>query len=59
MIHINSGMKQDAMILLIFFKHFFNGTCQFPDQLWSSDNDLEFFTDSAKLTGGVVYVHGE
>lgn len=31
----------------------------FPDQLWSSDNDLDFFTDSAKLTGDGVYIHGE
>lgn len=28
-------------------------------QLWSSDNDLEFLTDSAKLTWGGVYSHGE
>lgn len=27
--------------------------------LWSSDNDLEFLTDSAKLTWGGVYSHGE
>lgn len=47
MIRFNSGMKQDAMTLLKFL-HSFNGTCQFPDQLWCSDNHL--FTDNAKLT---------
>lgn len=41
MIRVNLGMKQDAMTLLKFL-HSFNGTCQFPDQLWSSNNDLEF-----------------
>lgn len=41
MIRVNSGMKQDAMTLLKYL-HSFNGTCQFPDQLWSSNNDLEF-----------------
>lgn len=35
----------------------FNGNCQFPDQLWCSDN--HFFTDSAKLKWGDVYFHGE
>lgn len=58
MIRINSGMKQDAMILLKFL-HFFNGCCQFYDQIWYSDNDLEVFKDSAKLTGGGIYVHKE
>lgn len=41
MIRVNLGMKQDAMTLLKYL-HSFNGTCQFPDQLWSSNNDLEF-----------------
>lgn len=58
MIRINSEIKQDAMTLLKFLHHF-NGTCQFPGQLYSSDNDLLIFTDSAKLTGGGVYFHGE
>lgn len=58
MIRVTSGMRQDALVLLKFI-HSFNGTCPFPDQLWSLDTDLEFFTDSAKLTGGGVYFHGE
>lgn len=45
MIRVNSGMKQDAKLLK--FLHSFNGTCQFPDHLWSSDNDFEFFADNA------------
>lgn len=53
MIRVNSGMKQDAMTLLKYL-HSFNGTCQFPDQLWSSNNDLEF----SQIAGG-VYFHGE
>lgn len=56
MIRINSGMKQDAMILLKFL-HSFNGCCQFSDQIWYSDNDLEVFKDSANLTDGGIYVH--
>lgn len=58
MIRVTSGMRQDALILLKFI-HSFNGTCPFPDQSWSLDTDLELFTDSAKLTGGGVYFHGE
>lgn len=58
MIRVTSGMRQDALVLLKFI-HSFNETCPFPDQSWSLDTDLEFFTDSAKLTGGGVYFHGE
>lgn len=49
-------MRQDALILLKFI-HFFNGTCLFPDQSWSLETDLEFFTDKANLTGGAVNFH--
>lgn len=45
MICVNSGTKQDAMTLPKHL-HPFNGNCQFSDQLWSSDNELEFFTVS-------------
>lgn len=60
MICVNSGTKQDAMTLPKHL-HSFNGNCQISDQLWSSDNELEFFTDSAKLTGGGrgVFFHGK
>lgn len=58
MIPINSGMNQDAMAFLTFL-YSLNGCCQFPDQLWSLENDLKFFTVSTKLTGDGVYVHRE
>lgn len=51
MMRINSGMKRDTMTLLL---HSFHGCCQFSDQIWYSDNDLEVFKDNAKLTGGGI-----
>ena len=45
-IRLSRGMKEDLRIWLLFLSRY-NGTTMFLEQFWSSNSDLELFTDSA------------
>lgn len=46
-IRLSRGMKEDLRIWLLFLSRY-NGTTMFLEQFWSSNSDLELFTDSAR-----------
>ena len=58
-VRLSSGMKEDIKIWLLFI-YKFNGQTIFSDLLWTSDEELELFTDAAgsKELGCGAYFQG-
>ena len=50
----SQSMKEDLNVWLLFLKDY-NGTTVMLDQFWSSNSDLELFTDSAGGIGFGIY----
>lgn len=45
-LRITKSIKEDIRVWL-FFLDYFNGYCSFPERVWSFDNQLHLYTDSA------------
>ena len=57
MIRVNKGMRADLTTWNKFLSDF-NGVSILRDQLWESNSDIEFFTDSAASIGLGIFVNG-
>ena len=55
---VNENMKADLNMWLEFLKKQ-NGVSVFRDQLWTTNHDLEFFTDAAGSIGLGIFFNGK
>lgn len=57
-LRITKGMKNDLEMWKIFFQNF-NGIQCFPDRCWSTNEEVQLFTDSAQGFGFGIYFAGK